>query len=111
MQAESVSSPKGGMAELPLAGCRVIERSRSVAAAYAGRLLAAILGREGRKRASGGGEYQEVNDRIVQASIMDAPLRSFSVGGAPMRIPEAIALLLNGKIIKAVRKLLERDKR
>ena len=41
MQAESVSSPKGGMAELPLAGCRVIERSRSVAAAYAGRLLAA----------------------------------------------------------------------
>ena len=42
MQAESVSSPKGGMAELPLAGCRVIERSRSVAAAYAGRLLAAM---------------------------------------------------------------------
>lgn len=28
--------------ELPLAGCRVIERSRSVAAAYAGRLLAAM---------------------------------------------------------------------
>ena len=76
-----------------------------------GRLLAAILGKEGRKRASGGKEYQEVNDHIVQASITDAPLRSFSVGGAPMRIPEAIALLLNGKIIKAVRKLLERDKR
>jgi len=28
--------------DLPLAGCRVIERSRSVAAAYAGRLLAAM---------------------------------------------------------------------
>ena len=27
---------------LPLAGCRVIERSRTVAAAYAGRLLAAM---------------------------------------------------------------------
>ena len=75
-----------------------------------GRLLAAILGREGRKRASGGGEYQEVNDRIVQASIMDAPLRSFSVGGAPMRVPEAIALLLTGKVFKAVRKLLEGEK-
>ena len=75
-----------------------------------GRLLAAILGREGRKRAAGVGEYQEVNDRIVQASIMDAPLRSFSVGGAPMRIPEAIALLLTGKVFKAVRKLLEGEK-
>ncbi len=73
-----------------------------------GRLLAAIVGREGRKRAAGGGEFQEANERIVDASIMDAPLRSFSVGGAPMRIPEAIALLLNGKIFKAVRKLLER---
>ena len=39
MQADSVSSSNGG---LPLAGCRVIERSRSVAAAYAGRLLAAM---------------------------------------------------------------------
>ena len=39
MHADSVSSPNGG---LPLAGCRVIERSRSVAAAYAGRLLAAM---------------------------------------------------------------------
>lgn len=29
-------------AELPLAGCRVVERSRTVAAAYAGRLLAAM---------------------------------------------------------------------
>lgn len=29
-------------AELPLAGCRVLERSRTVAAAYAGRLLAAM---------------------------------------------------------------------
>jgi crotonobetainyl-CoA:carnitine CoA-transferase CaiB-like acyl-CoA transferase len=29
-------------AELPLAGCRVVEHSRSVAAAYAGRLLAAM---------------------------------------------------------------------
>ncbi len=73
-----------------------------------GRLLAVIVGREGRKRAAGGGEFQEANDLIVQASIMDAPLRSFAVGGAPMRIPEAIALLLNGKIFKAVRKLLER---
>src|SRR5580700_3506228 len=33
-------SPRG--AELPLAGCRVVEHSRSVAAAYAGRLLAAM---------------------------------------------------------------------
>ena len=72
-----------------------------------GRLLAAILGREGRKRAAGGGEYQEVNDLIMQASIMDAPLRSYAVGGAPMRIPESIALILNGKIFLAVRKLLE----
>src|SRR5215472_5690351 len=30
------------MQELPLAGCRVLEHSRSVAAAYAGRLLAAM---------------------------------------------------------------------
>src|SRR5688572_9110319 len=29
-------------AALPLAGCRVLERSRTVAAAYAGRLLAAM---------------------------------------------------------------------
>ena len=29
-------------AALPLAGCRVIERSRTVAAAYAGRLLASM---------------------------------------------------------------------
>ena len=75
-----------------------------------GRLLAAIVGREGRKKVAGGGEYQEVNQRIMQASVMDAPLRSFSVGGAPMRIPEAIALLLNGKILKGIRKLLEKDK-
>ena len=74
-----------------------------------GKLLSAILGREGRKRVAGGGEYQEVNDRIVQASIMDAPLRSFSVGGAPMKVPEAIALLLNGKVYQAVRKLLEKN--
>lgn len=73
-----------------------------------GKLLAAILGREGRKRVAGGGEYQEVNQRIMQASIMDAPLRSFAVGGAPMRVPEAIALLLNGKVVKAVRKLTEK---
>lgn len=33
------ASPSGG---LPLAGCRVVERSRTVAAAYAGRLLAAM---------------------------------------------------------------------
>lgn len=75
-----------------------------------GKLLAVILKREGRKKVSGGGEYQEANDRIVQASIMDAPLRSYAVGGVPMRIPESIALLLNGKVVKAVRKLLEREK-
>ena len=34
------SSTSGG--DLPLSGCRVVERSRSVAAAYAGRLLAAM---------------------------------------------------------------------
>jgi crotonobetainyl-CoA:carnitine CoA-transferase CaiB-like acyl-CoA transferase len=33
-------SPRG--AELPLAGCRIVEHSRTVAAAYAGRLLAAL---------------------------------------------------------------------
>ena len=36
----SEDSPPGG--ELPLAGCRVLEHSRTVAAAYAGRLLAAM---------------------------------------------------------------------
>jgi crotonobetainyl-CoA:carnitine CoA-transferase CaiB-like acyl-CoA transferase len=36
----SEESPRG--AELPLAGCRVVEHSRTVAAAYAGRLLASI---------------------------------------------------------------------
>ena len=77
---------------------------------FRGKLLRAMFERAGRKRAAGSGEYQEVSDRIVQASILNAPLRSFSVGGAPMRIPEAIALLLNGKVFKAVRKLLERDK-
>lgn len=75
-----------------------------------GKLLAVILKKEGRKRVSDGGEYQEANDRIVQASIMDAPLRSFAVGGEPMCVPEAIALLLNGKVFKAVRKLLEKKK-
>ena len=75
-----------------------------------GKLLAVILKREGRKRASGGGEYQEANERIVDASIMDAPLRSYAVGGVPMRVPEAIALLLNGKLLQAIRKLLEREK-
>lgn len=39
MQSE-VASPQG--ASLPLSGCRVIEHSRTVAAAYAGRLLAAM---------------------------------------------------------------------
>lgn len=38
MQSNDLSSREG----LPLAGCRVVERSRSVAAAYAGRLLAAM---------------------------------------------------------------------
>ena len=75
-----------------------------------GKLLTAILKKEGRKRASGGGEFQEANDRIVDASIMDAPLRSYAVGGVPMRVPEAIALLLNGKLLQAIRKLLEREK-
>jgi len=75
-----------------------------------GKLLAAILGRAGRKRASGGGEYQEANDRIIQASIMDAPLRSYAVGGAEMKVPEAIALILNSKLFQAVWKLLERGK-
>jgi len=73
-----------------------------------GRLLRAMLERAGRKRASDGGEFQEANDLIVQASIMDAPLRSYAVGGVAMRIPEAIALILNGKVFRAVRKLLER---
>jgi Beta-glucosidase-related glycosidases len=73
-----------------------------------GKLLAVILGRAGRKRASGEGEFQEANDRIVEASIMDAPLRSYAVGGAEMKIPEAISLILNGKVFRAVRKLLER---
>lgn len=75
-----------------------------------GKLLAVILKREGRKRASGGGEYQEANERIVDASIMDAPLRSYAVGGVPMRVPEAIALILNGKLLQAIRKLREREK-
>ncbi|MEN6530729.1 MAG: glycoside hydrolase family 3 C-terminal domain-containing protein [Anaerolineaceae bacterium] len=75
-----------------------------------GKLLAVILGRAARKRTSDGGEFHEANDRIVQASIMDAPLRSFAVGGAPMKVPEAIALILNGKIFQAIRKILERDK-
>jgi len=75
-----------------------------------GKLLAAVLGRAGRKRASEEGEYQEVNDRIVQASILNAPLRSYAVGGSPMRVPEAIALFLNGKVFRAIRKLLEKDK-
>ena len=75
-----------------------------------GKLLALIVGKISRRMASGGGEFQEANDRIVQASIMDAPLRSFILGGIPMRIPESIALMLNGKVFQAVRKLLERDK-
>jgi beta-glucosidase len=74
-----------------------------------GKLLTALLGRAARKRASEEGEYEEVNDRIVQASIMDAPLRLFGMG-APMKVPEAFTLFLNGKIFMAVRKLLERDK-
>lgn len=73
-----------------------------------GKLLAVILGRAGRKRTSGEGEYQEANDRIVEASIMDAPLRSYAVGGVAMRVPEAIVLILNGKLFQAVRKLMER---
>ncbi len=74
-----------------------------------GRLLTALLGRAARKRAADSGEYQEVNDRIVQASILNAPLRSFAMG-APMRVPESLALFLNGKIFQSIRKLLERDK-
>ena len=74
-----------------------------------GRLLTALLGRAARKQAADSGEYQEVNDRIVQASILNAPLRSFAMG-APMRVPEALALFLNGKVVKAVRKLLERER-
>ena len=73
-----------------------------------GKLLAVILGRAGRKRTSGEGEYQEANDRIVEASIMDAPLRSYAVGGVEMKVPEAISLILNGKIFQAVWKLMER---
>lgn len=75
-----------------------------------GKLLAAILKKEGRKRVNGDGEYDEANDRIVQASIMDSPLRSYAVGGVPMRVPEAIALILNGKLLQAIRKFLEREK-
>jgi hypothetical protein len=41
---------------------------------------------------------------------MDAPLRSYAVGGVAMKVPEAIALLLNGKLFQAVWKLLERGK-
>ena len=73
-----------------------------------GRLLRAMFERAGRKRALDGGEYQEANDLIVQASIMDAPLRSYAVGGAKMNVPESIALFLNGKLFQAVRKFLER---
>ena len=40
---------------------------------------------------------------------MDSPLRSFAVGGAQMRIPEAIAWLLNGKDFKSIQKLRERE--
>jgi len=39
---------------------------------------------------------------------MDAPLRSYAVGGVEMKVPEAIALILNGKIFLAIRKVLER---
>src|SRR6266702_6378507 len=38
----SEDSLQGEGGELPLAGCRVLEHSRTVAAAYAGRLLAAM---------------------------------------------------------------------
>jgi hypothetical protein len=41
---------------------------------------------------------------------MHAPLRSYAVGGAKMKVPESIALILNGKIFQAIRKLLEREK-
>jgi len=73
-----------------------------------GKLLAVILGRIARKKASDGGEFREANDRIVQASIMDAPLRSYALHGVGMKVPEAIELVLNGRVVKAVRKLLER---
>jgi len=72
--------------------------------------LAVIIKKFGTKTALGGGEFQEANERIIDASIMDAPLRSYILGGVPIKVPEAIALLLNGKVIQAVRKLLEKDK-
>ena len=75
-----------------------------------GKLLAVIIKKFGTKTALGGGEFQEANERIIDASIMDAPLRSYILGGVPIKVPEAIALLLNGKVFQAIRKLLEKDK-
>ena len=75
-----------------------------------GKLIALIVGKISRKISTGGGEFQEANDRIMEASVLDSPLRSYVLGGVRMNVAEAIALLLNGKFPRAIKKLLEKEK-
>ena len=75
-----------------------------------GKLIALIVGKISRRISTGGGEFQEANDRIMEASVLDSPLRSYVLGGVRMNVAEAIALLLNGKFPRAIKKLLEKEK-
>jgi len=75
-----------------------------------GKLIAGIVRKNSRKLVTGEGESREVNQLIMEASIMDAPLRFYAVGDVPMKFPEAIVLLLNGKVLKGLRKLMEKEK-
>lgn len=73
-----------------------------------GKLIGFVVRRISRKLI-GGDEYsREVNERIIQASTIDAPIRSYVVGGVSMSIAEGIVLLLNGKMLKGLKKLLEK---
>lgn len=73
-----------------------------------GKLIGSIVWKTAKKMMAGQGDNREMNERIVEASAIDTPFRSFVVGGVPMRVPEAIVLLLNGKVLKAIRKLMEK---
>ena len=76
-----------------------------------GKLIALIVGKISRRISTGGGEFQEANDRIMEASVLDSPLRSYVLGGVRMNVAEAIALLLNSKYLRAIKKLMEKEKR
>ena len=72
-----------------------------------GKILYAIFARKMREALGSEGAQDESMARMVEAMLLDFPLRAFSMGGVSLTLIEGIVLLLNQKYGKGIGRLIE----